>query len=400
LAKIIYFNLPASGHINPSIPIVTELLRRGEQVIYYSAEESRSHIAPTGAEFRVYDVPIDMTEPDRNVSQGKFMDNALWFSRLGEQLLPSLIEVLKREKPDAIVHDSLASWAKLAARAVNMPSIGAMSTFVLTRGNMPSLAPRAILDLGGAMIRVLPMYNQLAGRVRKHYQVKPLGLLDALMATGDLTLVFTSRDFQPNSASLDDTYRFVGPQIRDVTPSDFPFDQLTGKPLIYISLGTINNNNANFYRQCFAAFADHVGQFVLSAGNRVDIASLGTPPANFKVFPFVPQVELLPKVDLFITHGGMNSVHEGLYHGVPLVVLPQQAEQALVAAQVVRMGAGVALATKPPFGKVTVEQLRGAVDQVLSNPTYKQAAVKVGESFKAAGGYQRAADEILAFARK
>jgi MGT family glycosyltransferase len=274
-----------------------------------------------------------------------------------------------------------------------------MSTFVVTSGNLPSMSPRVILDLAGSMIRVLPKYNLLAGRLRRQYQVKPLGLIEALMAVGDMTLVFTSREFQPNGNQLDASYKFVGPQMRTITSSDFPFDQLTGKPLIYISLGTINNDNAAFYRQCFAAFADHPGQFVLSVGKRVDLASLGTPPANFRVFPFVPQVELLPKVDLFVTHGGMNSVHEGLYYGVPLVVLPQQAEQSLVAAQVVRNGAGVALATKPPFGKVTVEELRSAVDHVLSKDAYRQAAVRLGESFKAAGGPQRAADEIMAFAR-
>jgi MGT family glycosyltransferase len=400
VAKIVYFNIQSSGHVNPSIPIITELVKRGEHVIYYNMEEIRPLIEPTGAEFRPYQLSLDVETLERNAGTGSFMDNALMFTRLGEELLPSLIADLKREQPDAIIHDSLASWGKLAAQAVGQRTIGAMSTFVITAGNMPPMPPRAILDLAGSMVRVMPEYNRLAARMRKQFNVKPLGLMGALMSTGDISLVFTSREFQPNGHKLDDSYKFVGPQMRTLPPSDFPLDQLTGKPLIYISLGTIKNDNVDFYRQCFTAFADHPGTFVMSVGKRVEMSSLGTIPDNFRVFPFVPQVDLLAKTDLFITHGGMNSVHEGLYNGVPLVVLPQQAEQALVARQVERNGAGIALATKPPFGKVTVAELRGAVDQVLASDAYRKAAIKLGESLKAAGGPSRAADEIMAFARE
>ncbi|MCC6617247.1 MAG: hypothetical protein IT320_27480 [Anaerolineae bacterium] len=80
------------------------------------------------------------------------------------------------------------------------------------------------------------------------------------------------------------------------------------------------------------------------------MGQLGPIPPNFLVRNFVPQLEVLKRTDLFITHGGMNSVHESLWHGVPMIVIPQQEEQAIVARQVVKNGAGVALGYAPPMG--------------------------------------------------
>jgi UDP:flavonoid glycosyltransferase YjiC (YdhE family) len=87
----------------------------------------------------------------------------------------------------------------------------------------------------------------------------------------------------------------------------------------------------------------------------------------------------------------MNSVHESLYYDVPLVVVPQQTEQMLVAKRVADLGAGQSLKRE----QVTPTQLRAAAETILSNPVYATQAQKVGESLRAAGGYQRAADEIM-----
>lgn len=108
----------------------------------------------------------------------------------------------------------------------------------------------------------------------------------------------------------------------------------------------------------------------------------------------MPQLELLQKVDLFITHGGMNSINEGLNYGVPLLVVPQQLEQAMNGRQVARQGAGLLLADTPPYGKVDVRTLRQTVDKILADPAYRQNAEQLSRSFQAAGGYQQAANVI------
>ena len=137
-----------------------------------------------------------------------------------------------------------------------------------------------------------------------------------------------------------------------------------------------------------ATFADHPGQFILSAGPRTDINALSPIPDNFIVRPFVPQLELLPRVDTFVTHGGMNSVNEGLYFGVPLVGIPNHLEQVLNMRAVAKNEAGIVLGNHPPYGCFQPEELRQAVDDVLTNAVYRENAQRIGNSFKDAGGYE------------
>jgi UDP:flavonoid glycosyltransferase YjiC (YdhE family) len=101
--------------------------------------------------------------------------------------------------------------------------------------------------------------------------------------------------------------------------------------------------------------------------------------------------------DAFITHGGMNSVHEGLYYGVPEIVVPHQMEQLLNAVRVKTVGAGILLGEKAPYGRVTAAELREALDKVLNDDTYRQKANHYGKSLKDAGGYQKAVELIEEF---
>lgn len=402
MSKTVFFNIPASGHINPSLPIVAEMVRRGENVLYVNTEETRAQIEPTGVTFIPYPVMPDLENLMKQANDGNLAGNALALAGIGERILPFTFELLQREQPDYVIFDSLAAWGKQAAEKLGIPGAASIVTFVLGYGVMPPVSPGVAFQMITGMARHLPAYWQIARRTRQKFGVKPVGLINTLMSNGDINLVYTSVEFQPNGGRFPSKYRFAGPPISP-RPSaiDFPYEQITRRPVIYISLGTINNENLDFYRQCFAAFGNHPGQFILSVGNKIDIAALGTIPSNFIVRNFVPQLEILQRSDVFVTHGGMNSVHEGLFYGLPLVVIPQQAEQAMVAGQVAKYGAGVALGTKPPLGRVNASELRQAVDHVLRHEdAYCAAAAALGDSFRAAGGYLRAADEFIAFGKR
>ncbi len=130
---------------------------------------------------------------------------------------------------------------------------------------------------------------------------------------------------------------------------------------------------------------------VMSIGDKVHIADLGEIPANFIVKNVVPQIVQYAK--LFITHGGMNSVHEGLYYGVPLIVIPQSADQPVIAEQVSKVGACVTLHMQG----LTANQLREAAEHVLSHSSFMNAAANMQQSFQESGGYVKAVDEILEF---
>jgi MGT family glycosyltransferase len=108
---------------------------------------------------------------------------------------------------------------------------------------------------------------------------------------------------------------------------------------------------------------------------------------------YVPQMAVLANADLFITHGGINSAHEAMLNGVPMIVLPRSADHFVVAGQVAAAGAGIVL-HRP---KATAGRLIELQNAVLANPAYRHASAAVGQSLRAAGGYTRAADEILKY---
>ena len=160
---------------------------------------------------------------------------------------------------------------------------------------------------------------------------------------------------QPDPQTYGDDYTFVGPPLADVVDDiPFPFDELANdRPLIYVTLGTVFNNSPDFFRSCINAFADSEVQTVVSTGGRLGTSDLGPLPGNAIVREYVPQQAILQRASLMITHSGANSVHQALYHDVPLLLVPQQLEQALVAARVAELGAGLVLNLRADKGETS-----------------------------------------------
>lgn len=213
-----------------------------------------------------------------------------------------------------------------------------------------------------------------------------------------LNIAFTTRELQPDTPLIDETFRFIGPSINPQTRSeDFPFDALGQEPVVYISLGTVHSTQPEFFRTCFEAFADFRARFILSVGKQTNISELGLCPPNFLVRPSVPQLEVLQRTDIFISHGGINSVYEGLYYGVPLILIPQQFEQLLNARCVAARGAGLIIEARLLQKPITAELLRQTLGVTLSQSRYREAARELQKSVRTTGGYQQAANEIQAY---
>jgi MGT family glycosyltransferase len=184
------------------------------------------------------------------------------------------------------------------------------------------------------------------------------------------------------------------PMLPRPDESGFPFDRLDpARPLVYISLGTVFNDNPDFFRACIAAFGNREMQVVMALGQRVTAADLAPIPDNIIVWPYVPQLEILPRANLFLTHAGMNSVHEGLYYDVPLLLVPQQLEQMMVAARVAELEAGLVVQNE----QVTPERLQATAAQLMNEPRYRAGAAELGSALRAAGGLPRAVAAIEAF---
>ena len=230
-------------------------------------------------------------------------------------------------------------------------------------------------------------YSQVAATLQETYKLVPLSARDVFQIPGDLTLVTTSSALQPSAALLDSSYKFVGPMIEPRgNVMDFPLYQFDGGPLVYVSLGTMAHD-LDVYHIFPKAFAGAPYPVVISSGGKR--IALQDSAENIFLYEFVPQLDLLSKVDVFITHGGWNSVNEALYYNVPLVVCPQGKDQFTNAQTIEQLGAGKALYDLNP------ERVRATVDELLADTAYRRKAEEIGATLREAGGPSLAADEIL-----
>jgi MGT family glycosyltransferase len=395
--KALFIGLPLHGHVNPSLPLVRALAERGEQVVYYATAPFATAIERAGATFRAYRTEClsDLTPMTER------LDALSWFMTTAiRDVLVNDLEGFRAERPDYVITDSVAPWGQWAGQILDVPVITSIPTFAVNRHVFAFAAasgtrPKSV-QLVISKIRHVVKAVRLGARLRRQYDVKGTGIVGLTFGSSALNIVHTSRQFQPCAETFDERFLFIGPSVESRTESQrLTWNGASDGRLIYVSLGTIFNTDAGFYRDCLAALRDDDVRVIVAIGKTVSAESLGGIPPNVTVAPWVPQLDVLRRASLFVSHGGMNSVSESLHYGVPLVVVPQMGEQELVAAQVQRLGAGVQL----PRHRVTPASLRAAVQGVLNDRTFRDRAVEIGDSFKAAGGASRAAEAVLAFSR-
>lgn len=388
MSKIAYVGLPAHGHTNPTVPVMRELVARGHEVLYYNAPSFAPKLASTGVDFRALPEPLP-TGQEMAEALHDFINAPLIISKMSRHLTDFLITELARERPDVVIYDSAAMWGYIAARVNHLPQICFITTFVLD-GSQKAIGlgtmARYILSALPHAVKLLRWRRQMA----QTYGPENSG---GITEYAPLNIVFTSREFHPENSFIDGRFRFVGPSLDPAAnPTDFPFEKLWDGRRVYISLGTINYLNTPFYQAAFSAFADYSAQFILSVGQGTAIDQLGPIPDNFIVRNFVPQLQILQRVDAFITHGGMNSVHEGLYFGVPEIVVPAHFEQELNGKRVAQTGCGILLK-----GDVTAANLRQALEKVVTDDRYRRNAERFGQTLRNAGGYEAAVAAIESF---
>lgn len=386
MSKIVFFCIPAHGHTNPTLGVVKELVNRGHQVWYYSYNIMREKIESAGATFVScddYDMEQKLTPKDA-ARIGK--DLAFSTKILVDTTLALDDQVcidMEKMKPDCIVADSMAVWGKAVAMKLGIPFVSSTTTFAFNQ-HSAKVMKQSVGDLF-KMIFSMPKISKDIKRLQdKGYPVK--SILDIIQNDDNThTVVYTSPEFQPCSETFSDKYAFVGPSIR---PAESEIEKMKDK-LVYISMGTVNNDLLSLYKQFIAAFAETDYQVIMSVGSLVPMEEFGEMPENIAVFSSVDQIAVLQKADVFISHCGMNSVNESLYFSVPLIMLPQTPEQGGVATRVSLLGAGIKLE------KTDAESVLDAVKNVLTTASYRENAAAIADGFKRCSGAKGAADKIL-----
>ena len=313
MSKVIILNFPTHGCINPLLATVSELVNRGEEIIYYCTEEFRNKIEKTGAEFRPFQGLINEFKYFKNDSL--FVALKLTVEMTVDKLDYNL-DIIRKENPDYIIHDSLCTWGKHIASILGIPAINLMHSYPITKSSISLTAYTVPFFI---KVGLYKLKNNFKHILKKKYGIK-LSLGDVLINKEDLNIVYTSKQMEPNVFQSESTYRFVGPSMFFKNEStNFPFNKLNNKRVIYISLGTLHNNNLGFYKTCLSAFRNSEYFVVIAIGFETDLKEFNNIPDNFLIVQSVPQQKLLEHVELFITHAGMNSVNEAICSGVPML---------------------------------------------------------------------------------
>lgn len=387
MAKVLFLNVPSHGHVNPTIGLVNELVKQGEEVIYFSSDEFKEKIEFTGAVYKSYNEDLNIFK----VGEGLLSSTAR-LMKASTRIIDDILFQTRETTFDYLIFSTPFPFARVMAQILNIPTVSSLGIYVGLKDFMDENATAKSGFMKKMPPELLNIYKNGSQHIYETYGARmPDKILHMLFNKGDINLVYTSTYFIPDIEYLDDSFKFVGPPVSERKENlDFPFEKLIGKKVIYISLGTVfSNYDKTVYDIFFKSFAGMDAVVVMAAHN-VDLSQVEI-PENFIVRNYVPQSEILKYTAVAITHAGMNSISDILYNEVPFVAIPLGADQPELARRAAELGATISL----DINKLTPEILKNAVGRVTTNPRYARNIKKISESFKEAGGYPKAVQEIF-----
>ena len=394
-------NVP--GHLNPMTRLGRELQARNHDVVFlYSSNASGLPCVP-GLE-------KDHIHENRGQTSKMQGEDALKFGlRLvmnqTEAILKSLPAMVQANRVDALLLDPIQFYAELGPMQLGMPYIHVSNALHLDYSGYTPLhvygwphetTPEALARNREGVARFAKILDSGNAGIKAHAESVGLRIdWDDLGSTISplASITQTPRAFDFESSHWPSQFHHTGPfhDGKGRENVDFPWERLTGEPLIYASMGTILNGRADVFRTIVAALAKHKDlQLVLSMGDQVDPEEIGPAPGNAIIVKRAPQLELLRHASVCITHAGLNTVLESLAQGVPQVAIPVGADQPGVAARIAEKQTGVVTSLE----KLTAEHLSTLLNEVLNNSTYRDSARKMQKAIAEANGLSVAADLI------
>ncbi|MEV2243834.1 macrolide family glycosyltransferase [Streptomyces sp. NPDC049970] len=395
---IAFFNYAAHGHVNPTLPVVAELVRRGNRVTYVVASQFADVVAATGAEVLAYEsvvpkswstvaIPAKITGDDMAEAAVGHLSEAF-------APLPQAVRRFEDDRPGLMVYDAFGFAAgRLLARKWELPSVLTATTFVVGDHSNPYAELAATMTPPDPGHPALAKHRELLRATLDEHGLRDLSNEDFLGAAEERTIAFVAPEFQPGSETFDERHVFAGPCIGDRAHQGEWQRPDDGRPVALVALGSFGyENQAAFYRDAVEALGDLPWHVVMSVGGLVTAEDLGPLPANVEVHPWVPQLSVLRHASAFVSHAGMGSTMESLSFGVPPVLVPRTGEQDLVAARVAELGLGRAIAPSD----LTPQGLRSAVLDLHADEATRGRVRELAASIAARRGPSLAADTIEA----
>ena len=316
-------------------------------------------------------------------------------------LLRDAAEPMRRASIDALLVDQTEPAGGTLAERLGIPFVTVCNALMLNReSTVPpafsnwsygaSLFHRLRNEAGYALSdRALKPVMLELNRGRRAWGLGPLRLHETYSPLAQISQQPPAFDYPRRE--LPPTFHYAGPLRRPAAQvPDFPWDRLDGRPLVYASLGTLQNGKESVFRKFAEACLGLNVQLVITHGGGLSEQAAGSFPGNPLVVSYAPQLEILQRARLTLTHAGLNTMLDALSCGVPLVAVPIAYEQPAIAKRMEWCGAGKAV----PFRGLKTESIRRAVEEVLGDNSYRENAGRVQRSIVAAGGVRQAADII------
>ncbi len=401
----------STGHLHTMLPLGQELKRRGHRVTLLGILDSQPKTLAAGLEFWAIgesEFPQGATK-DLFTQLGKLSGfKALqytlkWLGNSAEVYLRDAPEAIKTVGIEALLVDQASPAGGTVAEYLDIPFVSVCSAVVINReigippfntvwnynpswrGILRNRAGYELLtQIGKPLRKVIQSYRQ-------QWNLPPFNSPNddysklAQISQQPAELEFP-RQHLPKHFHFTGPYHYSGSR----EPIPFPYEKLTGQPLIYASMGTLQNRLLWVFKIIAEAWMGLDAQLVISLGGGNSPESLPKLPGNPLVVGYAPQLELLQKATLTITHAGMNTTLECLTNGVPMVAIPVTNDQPGIAARIAWTGAGEVV----PLKKVSVKRLQKAIKRVQTENSYKKNALRLQEAIKKAGGVSRAANII------
>jgi MGT family glycosyltransferase len=351
---ICYFNLPAWGHIYPTLDLLKKLTKT-HTVFYFSTPPFRKCIEDAGANFvDLYsywhaDLNTDYLQPQAILFKASYyiMETMGYSLEISYYLISQLKRLHNKWSPDYILHDNCCLWGKLIAKQWQVPSICTFSTFVMQAGYLRYIPLHWFLDewkgYRGAC-RFFKYYN----RFSFHYPSLSISIKDMVMNKEKVNLVFLPKELQIHPTNLDSSFYFF-PRSFQSRKSTNTFRHYPSSSFLYVSVGTIHTHHLYVLQSIVSILSSLHIPCIVSAGEKYQ-SILHSKNKLIQVYSSVPQIEILQHCNCkgFITHGGMNSIVEALTYHVPLLIIPQTIEQLITGIQVQKLKKGVVLRKKYP----------------------------------------------------
>jgi zeaxanthin glucosyltransferase len=405
-------SFPGTGHLHPLTALGRELVSRNHTVTIFQVADLEHLVRAAGLRYR------QIGERDFPLGTLRVLDERL--SRLhGLQAMESVFDrirqnsrivlrdapnAIRAEKVDVLLVDQAEFAGGSVAEFLGLPFVTAILTLPLQlRSDFPFSEGPAECEsnfrktpsnaghnspLGLAKGRILELIN----RQRKRWSLQAKTHLSAFASRlAQISQLPASFDF-PDS-NLASCFHYTGPFLDGTArcKTSFPWSRLdSSRPLVFVSMGTLQNGIEQVFRMVAQACADFPVQTVISLGGGMSPEVFCSLPGNPIVVPYAPQLDLLKRGALTIFHGGLNTALESLAHGVPMIAIPVTFDQPGVGARLVWTGTGRMI----PIGELTADRLGMEISEIFTNPQYRTKATILQKHISTINGLKRAADII------